>query len=237
MRLPPSVENILININIIIIIAIVIWCFRFRCKCEMIWWGSSETLTSRKQFFAERGFYCYLQIHKNCTVLERPQKMTTILKSLLLLLFLCVEITTNTVNINNEKSQSYASFPRWTDTTDGEGSIEFKFKTHKSNGLLLYADGGFGTKNFEFRMALSGGQINVDFKMGCDEDPCVKSTIIGSQWNDLRWHHVKVIRNYRQVNIWVDNQEKMLSSDGHVDRLKLHSEIIMGFHTDNLYEG
>lgn len=156
-------------------------------------------------------------------------------------LLLCIHLSAqqqNAININNEKKDSYVKFPKWTDTTDGEGTLEFRFKTKKANGLLLYANGGFQHKNkYMFQVTLTSGVLNVQFNMGSDDALSSKNADLGSQWNDMEWHHVRIARNFREINIRIDNHEKVLTSDGDDDRLKLESDIFMGFHTDNYNEG
>lgn len=140
----------------------------------------------------------------------------------------CIRNFVSTLNFDNTRDiLSYANYPSWTDTTDGQGTLELRFKTDQRNGILLACSDG-ETKRNSFHLELKGGKLYVRFKMGAKDYLTKKEIGIGSMWNDMEWHHVKVTRNFRDVTVSIDNIEKTFTSEGAADRLFLTSHVHVG---------
>lgn len=101
--------------------------------------------------------------------------------------------------------------------------------------LLLFPQ---GTQRNEFQLRLNEvGALEAEFFMGHEDELSNKHVVIGNQWNDMEWHHVRVARNFREVTVQIDDSEGMMVSFGEKDQLHLTSNVrIGGFETSSGYD-
>lgn len=145
-------------------------------------------------------------------------------------------ITTYNI-INSENNPSYLTFPKWEQKLPHEDSIlEFKFKTKLGDGLLLKTYGNNKNEN-ELSLSLVSGILELQFKMGSEDMLAVKELQMGSQWNDMRWHKVKLTHRFREIVITIDNYEYNSFTEGESNRLLLTSNVFLGGEPSLTVEG
>jgi len=140
--------------------------------------------------------------------------------------------------LNNVEVETRAVFDSWQDDAVGIGTLSFRFKTNKKNGLLLQATNKGTTASHLFRLQLTSGRLKVDIKMGGDDYLSMVESELGGQLDDREWHKVWVKRAFREVKVILDDEiEKTLVSEGNADRLILDGVVIAGGFPENNFEG
>ncbi|XP_004207272.2 neurexin-1b [Hydra vulgaris] len=138
-------------------------------------------------------------------------------------------------NIGN--GVQYLEYEPWSDNPRyGEASLQFLFKTNVPKGVLLtVASKG----DHKLQIFLDEGKLHVLLVMGGKNIVNQKNIHIGKQWNDMKWHTVKLTRRFRIVTISIDNMEETLISNGKIpDRLNVDSaHLYIGWDPDQNNEG
>ncbi|XP_053703292.1 neurexin-2-like isoform X2 [Synchiropus splendidus] len=83
------------------------------------------------------------------------------------------------------------------------GELSFILKTNISKALVLYQDDG-GNCDF-LELLIADGRLQLRFTIHCAEPASLHTE---TRVNDLRWHRVTLLRNYRETRVMVDNEEK-----------------------------
>ena len=78
--------------------------------------------------------------------------------------------------------------------------LQFEFKTHVENALVLYQDDE-GLSNF-MELCLQGGRIHSSFRMGRSE----KESMSIKKYNDFKWHSVRIKRNTSSTSVELENE-------------------------------
>ena len=142
-----------------------------------------------------------------------------------------------TYNIINSGDASYLTFPKWEQKLPHEDSkLEFKFKTKLGDGLLLKAYGKNKNEN-ELSLSLVNGKLELQFKMGSEDMLAAKELKMGSQWNDMRWHKVKLTHRFREIVIAIDNYEYNSFTEGESNKLSLTSNVFFGGEPNSSVDG
>jgi len=109
----------------------------------------------------------------------------------------------------NQRSGTFARFPRWDACTNA--SISFEFKTSLDTALLMYTDDN-GRSDYVEVMIHDGSvrlRLNVvDGKEGAQE------IRLGNRLQDGRWHRVKIQRHRMETILYVDDLEGSQLTNG-----------------------
>ena len=100
----------------------------------------------------------------------------------------------------------YAQFRKWNVALND--SLEFQFKTHQPNGLLLYTDDG-GTYDF-FEIKLVEGALRLRYNLGGG----TQIITIGRELNDNQWHQVSIKMNNKKTSLTVDDVSQSSTAKG-----------------------
>ena len=136
--------------------------------------------------------------------------MSSYFEAFLLLAILPYYCKSSDMTFLGNMESSFAIYKDW----DGSitGSLSFDFKTGNENGLLLHIQGnssGFRNKHY-LLLTITEGELTLTMNMG---DISESSVSLGSHLNDLRWHHVEIVRNYRISTLILDGMQNILASN------------------------
>ena len=107
----------------------------------------------------------------------------------------------NALNFHN-KIETYAIYEGWKGFVTGNGSLEFSFKTYETDGILLELTSGLDAL---LRLDLYKGMLRTCHR-GCSNgnDKPLYMSLLGSQWNDMEWHNVRIRRKGREIRINIE---------------------------------
>ena len=113
--------------------------------------------------------------------------------------------------------------------------ISLRFRTHRTEGLLLLAAGGTDFCSIE----LQAGAVRVRIDLGSGEASLVSPP--GLTFNDQRWHHVRVVRSEASIELTIDDIYKTQGiTPGRFFELNVYSlylGAVMGSLANNMFFG
>ena len=159
-----------------------------------------------------------------------------------LVIYLAVLIQTDCYTFI-DKDKSYIKYKQW--NMDETGTLEFRFKSLKPNGLILYSDTSKTASYAESYIVLKliRGKLQVTLQMGEDNYRSYKRIEMGDNLNDMKWHTVAIERdstNPKVTYIQLDTKRKSLRSDGEHSTMELNSGLFFGglpLQLDNIVDG
>lgn len=159
-----------------------------------------------------------------------------------LVIYLAVLIQTDCYTFV-DKDKSYIEYKQW--NMDETGTLEFRFKSLKPNGLILYSDTSKTATYTDSYIVLKliRGKLLVTIQMGEDNYRARKEVKMGGDLNDMKWHKVVIERdaaNPKVTYIQLDTKRKSLQSDGVHSVMGLNSGLFFGglpLQLDNMVDG
>ena len=128
---------------------------------------------------------------------------------------------------------SYMRLPLEDASSDTDISI--RFRTHRTEGLLLLAAGGTDFCSIE----LQSGAVRVRIDLGSGEARLVSPP--GLTFNDQRWHHIHVLRSEASIELTIDDIYKTQAiTPGRFFELNVYSlylGAVMGSLANNMFFG
>ncbi|XP_069790937.1 contactin-associated protein-like 5 isoform X13 [Narcine bancroftii] len=127
----------------------------------------------------------------------------------------------------NGKSSIFYRFNQKSITTVKD-AISLKFKTMRSDGMVLHGEGHQGDY---ITLELKKSKLSLEINLG---DRTLQagsehtSIRLGSLLDDQHWHYVAVERNKKQVNFTVDADTQQIQTKGEFDFLDLDYELSIG---------
>lgn len=115
----------------------------------------------------------------------------------------------------------WTRYGQWDAQTTGE--LSFILKTNISKALVLYLDDG-GNCDF-LELLIADGRLQMRFTIHCAE-PAVLHT--ETPVNNLRWHRVLLMRNYKETKLVVDNEEKAAEVKSKRKEMVVASDLYVG---------
>ncbi|CAH4038660.1 chondroitin sulfate proteoglycan 4 isoform X1 [Pieris brassicae] len=115
---------------------------------------------------------------------------------------------------------SYISYPL--QEAKGVTDINFRFRTHLSDALLLLAAG----KTDYCMIRLESGRLKLHINLGAGESEL--SSPKGLHLNDSQWHHVNIIRREANLTLKVDDSTVKKKLPGRFFELNIHFGLFLG---------
>lgn len=101
----------------------------------------------------------------------------------------------------NGSNFPFAEFKPW--DLSNNGAIEIYFKTAEKDALILYQDDGEGMDWID--VFLVQGKARLRLRLGNCYNR--ENTVLNGNFTDLKWHHLKVKRNFTDTTISIDGIE------------------------------
>lgn len=99
-------------------------------------------------------------------------------------------------------------------------TISFKFRTNDANGNLIYS---VGTQGDIISVRLQDNKIVLSIDLNGQDQ--INTITAGSLLDDSEWHNVTISRNYRHLNLTVDNYTARHQIFGDSARLDLNEKV------------